>query len=1655
MTCCAGPLGCGLEASTLGTGVLAVSEAGGRGEDDRFGIQGAGVPSEALREGIVDESRRPRQSAAVLFGAPLRSSLCRSPPSSQRAASASASEIGTITKVSYGSAQINAKVSASDLFTTWSFEYSTDETTWSPGPVDFILGGNGDVPVKGELTGLKGSTRYFVRLAVNGATADPTAPPYPEFTTLAVEPPMALAADSPSPIYSTSAVTTGKVKRPANADPAFDVNCRFEYVSDAEFAATEFQSAARAPCLENPITPAKVDAGGEMDVSAELGGSNPALVPGTTYHLRLVAENAGGAASKDAASTFTAAPPVAKPTVIAVDDATNVDKRIAHVSGEVERPAGADLALDVSCRFEYITDAQYAGNPPGEEFAGASQTSCSERVTSSAPGWPAVKAAVQADLGGLEPNTVYHLRLTAENGGGTDAKVATDTFKTVAIIPASITVDAIGNLGYQKALVTATADPGNQGAYYTVEYAIAGTEGWSGFELLDGIPPGDPPRQFSMPIGPFGCRFPYPLEPVSECTLDPPAGGYEQYGPGLKPGTTYKVRGAVRDLDQFEYHHSPEPYPTFTTKGTSTPAGVTFDPVTAITTSEARLTGVVDTNAPAEPLNDEARAAYDTDWHFECTPECPGPAGSLSGTVKAEEGDQAIAVDATRLEANTFYEAKLIAHNSLGTVESPVQTFSTPFVAPDVKATPGGSAGGGTYNVGGVVTPFNTRISDCHFEYGPTTEYVYRAPCSPNPVGRNEIQKVMVGHNPAEQPDATFRLAFRGQTTNDILAGADASVVEKELKALSAIGKEGVFGVVRDFGFFSVSYTIKFGGPLASTNVGPLRALTGTETVDSPGGNFAGSVIEGGNNAPVLVEAHLTGLTPGATYHYRLVATNSVRTVSTGDNIFQAPRAADEGSCRNEQERIENNSTRLPDCRAYELVSNAPKNGFPAVAFQLGQAFYSEDEIIGYASTAGNIENSGQGGVFGNYYVADRTDGSWKTVANLNGPRGSIYAPRGKIDTISFSKYSPDLLRSIWFLGVEGKQEEPYLRDADGNFTLISPTPPKPGFFGIQALYKGASQDLSHMFWIGQNYPGDGFPEVGGSWAPGVGQGVYEFEGTGNTGIPRRVDVKDDGEPISECGFNSSPFAGSANFNGSSADGKTALVTIKACEGHAQQLWARVDAAKSYFVSESQCTRTASDPGGACYTPPVVPNEHGVSGPPDAIFEGVTPDGSRVFFTTGQQLVNDDTNQSIDIYRYEFPSASNPSPSPALTNISSPGTDAQVQQVLRTSEDGSTAYFVARGVLASNHDALDQPAVDGDFNLYVWHQDAGDPEGRTTFIGKLPSSIDVESIKSRTEITPDGRHLVFRAFSPLTPTDTDEASDVYRYDDAAGELTRVSVGATGTGGNGDGLNADIAPNNAYTVRPGEGATDYRHPAVSSDGGEVVFTTSEALADDDGNGAPDVYVWKDGHTALISTGSVGGGASDAIIDGSGRNIYFSSTQQLTQEDTDSVMDLYDARVDGGVSFARVEKCTGEGCQPPQPGARPVPTPDSKRSGGPGNHRRATVTVMPLTSSELATLAAGGQVELSVKVSEGGKITVRGTTVIQKRQKQAFTATRRAVQAGTAKLSVALSKPALARLRRAGSLKLEIAVEFADATPSTSSVTLRASSAKAARTKKRDR
>ena len=235
-----------------------------------------------------------------------------------------------------------------------------------------------------------------------------------------------------------SAELSGKVKRPANPNAAFDVNCRFEYISDAQFnenvtnlgSGKGFEGAPQAPCEPNPVT-----AAGESIVTAKVSG----LTASTTYHQRLVAENASPQVVTSAASTFTTKPTVEKPKVLAANDATEINYRSAKFSGEIERPAGADPALDTYCRFEVVTDKQFQenitnfGSGKGFEVISGVRLRPDSDTKDSAMPHPLTNSGptpVTATLN-LSFRSHYHLRLAAENGGGVTYKELPHTFTTL------------------------------------------------------------------------------------------------------------------------------------------------------------------------------------------------------------------------------------------------------------------------------------------------------------------------------------------------------------------------------------------------------------------------------------------------------------------------------------------------------------------------------------------------------------------------------------------------------------------------------------------------------------------------------------------------------------------------------------------------------------------------------------------------------------------------------------------------------------------------------------------------------------------------------------------------------------------------------------------------------------------------------------------------------------------------------------------------------------------------------------------------------------------------------------------------------------------------------------------------------------------------
>jgi hypothetical protein len=694
-----------------------------------------------------------------------------------------------------------------------------------------------------------------------------------------------------------------------------------------------------------------------------------------------------------------------------------------------------------------------------------------------------------------------------------------------------------------------------------------------------------------------------------------------------------------------------------------------------------------------------------------------------------------------------------------------------------------------------------------------------------------------------------------------------------------------------------------------------------------------------------------------------------------------SPAHAAAATCPNAELRALNNSSGLPDCRAYEMVTSPYKQGF-AVQKQS----YGDDGAVGYTS-AGSFADNPYGSL-GNQYVARRSETGWKSIS-MNPPGEQWVFQPG--DGAS-GALSGDLRSSLWMLRPRSGPDERwadhpdregvYLRRPDGVFSMIAPNP------GTNNLRVWATTpDLSHVVLAG-NYSAP---------TPNL------YEVIDGDQVLRPIGVDNTGEPLP------GGAAGGMCSLGMSEDGRVIFFALDyfSCYGP----FARVGGARTFDLAASQCTRGAGDPGGICNADALVNQV------------GFASDGSRAVMTTTQQLVNGDTDQTNDVYVCEIPAATvaaefptNNCPNLRQLSTGAPG-GADVENVVRVSEDGSHVYFVAHAVLAANHGANDQVAVAGAHNLYVWQTDAGHPEGRTRFVARLINPGDVgDKSTSSTQVTPDGRYLLVNTRDPLVTSgagaDTDSAADVYRYDAQTGQWLRLSTDASGSGGNAE-----------------DETLVMFYSAMTSDGHTVVFITPEALAPADSNSELDVYAWHQGQVSLISLdGHLSRDDYGAPgITASGADIFFKTTSQVTAADSDTNPDVYTARVGGGFDLRERGPCENEGCLG-TPSAPPGLSSGADGLGGQGDVQEPAprLTLRAISAAQRRSLAQTGRVTVTVTASKPGTVAARVTTTIDGRSSNGAAVRETMAEAGSAQLTLRLSKKARARLSAKRRLSVRVVI-----------------------------
>lgn len=918
-------------------------------------------------------------------------------------------------------------------------------------------------------------------------------------------------------------------------------------------------------------------------------------------------------------------------------------------------------------------------------------------------------------------------------------------------------------------------------------------------------------------------------------------------------------------------------------------------------------------------------------------------------------------------------------------------------VEADVAAPTGVSSTKAQLN--GLVNPEGIELSSCRFEYGEELPYTASVPCAETPaeVGNGTslvaVHAVVSGLSGGE---THYRLLAR--SANGVVHSEDEHFLASPLASIGEVASEEVqassavlTAKINPNGIANTAYHFEY-------DTTPYKAGEGPHGTQVPASDAA--IATGSSD--VTVSQAISGLTPDTTYFFRVVVSDAdgVKTSHQATFIDITKPVSGTGGCPNEGVRGESNqnpvthvpgSQGLPDCRAYEMVSPTMKNGAlvgsiglvglnPAIAENgSGVITPSLQCFAGSLSCTGARQTSAQPFGF------TRSSSGWSTEALA--PPASEFSG----DTVRASSATSN---TVLFSAVDKTSglEELFVREGDGSLHAYGPVSPNPGpnrgFLDGQLLE--TTSDLSHVVWAA--------PVGSSGWVFGGSEEgrLFEYAGFGNS-KPQLVAVSGGAgstDLIGACGEslgakNGDGGASSDLLGSLSGDGSVVFFTVTPCGGGtgvnagvpvpARELYARVGGSQSVLIS-THATGATGGPSEECVEASCLG-----SVARDASFQGASGDGSRVFFTSTQQLsdsaVQDPRSKDTaevagcseiaggvggcNLYMSACEGSCEDPAVRRLVDVSagdSSGVGPRVQGVMAVSRDGSHVYFVAQGVLAGTN-AAGLDAVSGRDNLYVYERDSTHPTGQLGFIATLPGGTETSEQQAEwtvgprvANVTGDGGVLVFSSYGALTGDARPGAgSQIYRFDAASGVLGRVSIGAGGgfdDNGNAGGGAANIIGEDLIN-RVGAGRLD---PSMSDDGSRVFFDSPKGLtpgalnevpASGQGNvNAENVYEWeKDGVGScrevqgcvyLISDGvNREEGTGLLGVDASGDNVFFSTVDALVGQDTDTELDYYDARVNGGFPAPVAARECGEGSCPGSGSSGSSFAAPGSGSGGEGN------------------------------------------------------------------------------------------------------------------------
>ena len=886
----------------------------------------------------------------------------------------------------------------------------------------------------------------------------------------------------------------------------------------------------------------------------------------------------------------------------------------------------------------------------------------------------------------------------------------------------------------------------------------------------------------------------------------------------------------------------------------------------------------------------------DTDYYFEWGTttaygeETPAPPGNKEVNPV---GLTNVEVNISGLTAGQLYHYRVVAENEDGISKAEDKTFTASPAIKGLTTLPATDIDTDSATLNGSLDP-DGFATTYYFEWGKTTDYGQQQPIAPgDPVGP------AAGTIPVDQPldnlesGITYHYRIIATNVEGTTVGADQSFVTRQAPSINSFSSDNVTATSADLiatinpNGYDTTYYFEYGTTIDYGNKAPVPD---------------GFIAAGNISKPVTVP--ISGLS-GVTYHFRLIAVNQWGETRTPDQTFDfnPPR-----TCPNHTVRQQTGAAYLPDCRAYELVSPARAGGSALFPIGPSSAYASNPGRFAYVGILNAIPGAGEppnGGFGGDTYVASRTAGGWVTKyvgmagyesIGQSGPPGNEYGPstNGVLSNLDMSRFL------IW----DRKQNNGFTLggNLDGSYA-----PYVFDNFGARVdrwptnahEVPNALDDVNEGGFIGAVRPTPSFSHYVFSarrqaFAP---EGIVDAPGSVyvNDTVNRTVTLVSKlpgGQPIPQ-----DASAGNATeyirIPAVSDDGSHVLMSTMA-PGNTTHLYLTIDEEDHYEVS--------ADHLGV---------NRGVN------FEGMTADGSSVYFTTATKMTVDDTDTSIDLYRWSDSTQ-------ALTRVS------DVPGPIGDTNGCATAWIGGCGVevveidnnfnINGKEQIIDSNMARETGEIYFYSPELLD--GARGFVNKRNlyvlrddgirhvATMEPFSAIERINVVPDGAWAAFITGTKLTSYDNAGVPQMYTYDAVNKAIRCVSC----------------IPDGGVPTSPVEGSQNGR---FLTDDGRAFFATQDALVDQDANGIRDIYEFVDSRPQLISSGtgeSQGGEFQPTGLVGvsaDGVDVFISTYETLVGQDENGFfLKFYDARTNGGFPFdkpptpcAAADECHGPDSSPP--------------------------------------------------------------------------------------------------------------------------------------------